>query len=187
MLNEGCLVSRNIYPLGCTAGTRKSYVTNRFSFTLSVHISYAYELLCRSIIIPYRESSQTEKMLSIFRLGTYALSLAHLYEVMAALSTAFLLRSRYLCTRHPFLFNCMHQFSLVQLHYSNQKSPCQHPENRAASRFLPEFRPLFPYSIFSFFKCFLVVNILRKIFSKKFFRAVKKQRFGATFRPTPRL
>ena len=154
MLNEGCLVSRNIYLLDCTVRTRESYVTNRFSFTLAVHISYAYELLCRSIIIPYRESSQTEKMLSIFRLGTYALSLAHLYEVMAALSTAFLLRSRYLCTRHPFLFNCMHQFSLVQLHYNNQKSPCQHPENRIASRFLPKCHPLFPYSIFHSFECF---------------------------------
>ena len=52
ILNEGCRASRNIYPLDCTAGTRESYVTNRFSFTLAVHISYAYELPCRSIIIP---------------------------------------------------------------------------------------------------------------------------------------
>lgn len=169
MLNEGCLVSRNIYPLDCTAGTRKSYVTNRFSFNLAVHISYAYELLCRSIIIPYRESSQTEKMLSIFRSGTYALSLAHLFEVMAALPIlAFLLRSRRLCTQHPFLFNCKRQFPLVQLHYNNQKSPCQHPEKRIAPRFLPKCDPLFPYSIFHSFVCFLVVNILRKNFSKNF-------------------
>lgn len=169
MFNEGCLVSRNIYPLGCTAGTRKSYVTNRFSFTLPVHISYAYELPCRSIIIPYRESSQTEKMLSVFRLGTYALSLAHLRGVMAALSIlAFLLRSRRLCTRHPFLFNCEHQFSLVQLHYSNRKSHCQHLESRITARVLLKCCPLFPYSIFRSFECFLVVNILQKIFSKKF-------------------
>ena len=53
MLNEGCLVSRNIYLLDCTVRTRESYVTNRASIpSLSVHISYAYELPCRSIIIP---------------------------------------------------------------------------------------------------------------------------------------
>ena len=109
------------------------------------------------------------KMLSIFRFGTYALSLAHLFKVLAALSNfAFLLRPRQLCTRHPFLFNCKHQFSLVQLHYSNRKSHCQHPENRIASRFLPKCHPLFPHSIFRSFECFLVVNILRKNFSKNF-------------------
>ena len=169
MLNEGCLVSRNIYPLDCTVGTRESYVTNRASIpSLSVHISYAYELLCRSIIIPYRESLQTEKMLSIFRFGTYALSLAHLREVMAALSFAFLLRSRRLCTRHPFLFNCEHRFSLVQLYYNNRKSPCQHPENRITSRVSPKNCPMLPYGFFSYFPYFLVANILRKIFSKIF-------------------
>ena len=42
------------------------------------------------------------------------------------------------------------------------------PRERLKSRLLQIFRPLFPYSIFSFFECFLVVNILRKIFSKNF-------------------
>ena len=115
-----------------------------------------------------RGSSQTEKMLSIFRFGTYASSLAHLFEVLAALSFAFLLRPRRLCTRHPFLFNCVHQISLVQLHYNNRKPPCQHPENRMASRFLPKCHPLFPCSIFISFSCFLVINVLRKNFLKNF-------------------
>ena len=89
------------------------------------------------------------------------LSLAHLFEVMAALSIfAFLLRSRRLCTRHPFLFNCKHHFPLVQSHYNNQKSPCQHPEKRMASRVLTKCCPLFPRSIFCSFECFLVVKIL---------------------------
>ena len=97
------------------------------------------------------------------------LSLAHLFEVMAALSIfAFLLRPRRLCTRHPFLFNCKHHFPLVQPHYNNRKSPCQHPENSWKSRVLQFFRPLFPYSIFRSFECFLVVNILRKNFLKNF-------------------
>ena len=115
-----------------------------------------------------RGSSQTEKMLSLFRFGTYASSLAHLFEVLAALSFAFLLRPRRLCTRHPFLFNCKRQFSLVQLHYSNPKSPCQHPRSRITTRFSPKNRPLFPYCIFVSFLCFLVLYILRKIFSKNF-------------------
>jgi len=81
------------------------------------------------------------------------LSLAHLFEVLAALSIfAFLLRPRRLCTRHPFLFNCKHHFPLVQPHYNNQKSPCQHPENRIATRFSQKNRPLFPYSIFVYFE-----------------------------------
>ena len=110
------------------------------------------------------------------------LSLAHLFEVLAALSIfAFLLRPRRLCTRHPFLFNCKHHFPLVQPHYNNQKSPCQHPENRIASSFLPKWRPLFPHSIFRSFECFLVVNILRKNFFKKFFRAVKNSVSGQHF------
>ena len=124
---------------------------------------------CSAEVSSYQSWVIANRKTLLFRSGTYALSLAHLFEVLAALSIfAFLLRPRQLCTRHPFLFNCEHQFSLVQLHYNNPKTPCQHPENRAASRFLPEFRPLFPYSIFSFFECFLVVNILRKNFSKNF-------------------
>ncbi len=110
----------------------------------------------------------------LFRSGTYALSLAHICEVLAALSiSAFLLRSRRLCTQHPFLFNCKHQFLLVQFHYNNQKSPCQHPENCMASRFPPKCDPLFPYSIFISFPCFFMLYILRKNFFKKFFDSHK--------------
>lgn len=93
------------------------------------------------------------------------LSLAHLFEVMAALSIfAFLLRPRRLCTQHPFLFNCEHRFPLVQLHYNSLKLPCQHLRNRITTRSSPKNRPLFPYSIFVNFECFLVINILRKFF-----------------------
>ena len=146
---------------------RESYVTNSIlsNWPLTSHMPMS----CSAEVSSYQSWVIANRKTLLFRSGTYALSLAHMCEVLAALSIlAFLSRSRRCCTQHPFLFNCKHRFSLVQLHYSNQKSPCQHPGNRMASSFLPKWRPLFPYSIFTSLECFLVVNILQKIFSKKF-------------------
>lgn len=143
---------------------------------------------CSAEVSSYQSWVIANRKTLLFRSGTYALTLAHMCEVLAALSIlAFLLRSRRLCTRHPFLFNCEHQFSLVQLHYNNQKSPCQHPENAWKSRFLQFFRPLFPHSIFVSFLCFLVLNILRKKFFKKFLNHYKIGVLGRYFAPTLRL
>ena len=139
---------------------------------------------CSAEVPSYQSWVIANRKTLLFRSGTYALSLAHMCEVLAALSIlAFLLRSRRLCTRHPFLFNCEHQFSLVQLHYNNPKLPCQHPENRMASRFPSKWRPLFPHSIFVSFLCFLVLNILRKKFFKKFLNHYKIGVLGRYFAP----
>ena len=158
---------------------------------------------CHAEVSSYQSWVIANRKTLLFRFGTYALSLVHKCEVLAVFPIlAFLLRSRWCCTQHPFLFNCKHRFSLVQLHYSNRKSPCQHPENRIASRFLPKWRPLFPRSIFCSFKCFLVVNILQKNFSKNFLITInlafsgvnlphvaikKKRRVFASPEPTPAL
>ena len=139
---------------------------------------------CHAEVSSYQSWVIANRKTLLFRFGTYALSLVHKCEVLAALSIlAFLLRSRWLCTQHPFLFNCKHRFSLVQPHYNNQKSSCQHLENRMASRFLPKCCPLFPYSIFHSFEYFLAINILRKKFFKKIFNHYNFGVLGRCFAP----
>ena len=97
------------------------------------------------------------------------LSLAHLFEVLAALSFAFLLRPRRLCTRHPFLFNCKRQFSLVQLHYSNPKSPCQHPPKPHNDKVFTKKSSIVSILYFCFFFVFFSIIYSTKNFFKKIF------------------
>ena len=112
------------------------------------------------------------------------LSLAHLFEVLAALSIfAFLLRPRRLCTRHPFLFNCKHHFPLVQPHYNNQKSPCQHPENRIATRFSQKKSSIISIQYFCLFWVVFNNKYSAKKFFKKFFNALQFWRFSGVILP----
>ena len=169
MLNEGCLVSRNIYLLDCSVRTWESYVTNRASIpSLSVHISYAYELPCRSIIIPIVGHRKPKKCCRYFGSAHTLIARSLVWGHGGVVHLCFPVKATTALYRHPFLFNCKHHFPLVQPHYNNRKSPCQHPENSWKSRVLQFFRQLFPYSFFRSFECFLVVNILRKNFSKNF-------------------
>ena len=153
LLNEGCLVSRNIYLLDCTVRTRESYVTKRASIpSLIIHISYAYELPCRSIIIPIVGHRKPKKCCRYFGSAHTLIARSLVWGHGGVVHLCFPVKATTALYPTSFLFNCKHQFSLVQLHYNNRKSPCQHPENRISTRFSPKNCPMLPYSIFVYFE-----------------------------------
>ena len=111
-------------------------------------------------------------MLSIFRFGTYAFSLAHFCEALAALSICFPVKVTTALYSVSFFIQLLALFSLVRGHYNTSKKPCQPLQIQGFLRFVKKFSIVSIQSIFIVSVFSGMLDFGKNIF-KKFFNFLK--------------
>ena len=138
---------------------------------------------CHAEVSSYQSWVIANRKTLLFRSGTYALSLAHMCEVLAALPIlAFLLRSRRFCTRILFYSIVSTNFSWCNFIIATKNHLVNTPRTHENQR-VRKFSSIVSIQYLLIFLVFFNVIYSTKNFFKKIFWDLQKRCFVATFCP----